>query len=287
MATNRIPIVSPLKGVIRAVNREGQPPESCWDAQNMVPYDRYGRKRVAQRGGALRQYSTRIGHNSGDGFGWVQNLIEAPNIVYPGQEVFTPLSDALPGWPGSFSTIGTFGPYTNADPPNVTLFFQWEFKFTIAPSGFNTGTDDTNYASEVDFYFPVIHGDPTKAVILSMFGGVGNINGAHPNLFASSSRLFYGDPMNPPGWSEISAGALGSNWAAGPWDWDLKINSAGVVNLTNVTDSLTSGNQSIPYGPNQTPPLNVLAVFINGDNDTTPPSTIYQANLGFTGFGGF
>lgn len=48
---------SPLKGVNRAFARESQPDGTCWDAKNVMPQDRYGRLRVAQRSG-LGQLAT-------------------------------------------------------------------------------------------------------------------------------------------------------------------------------------------------------------------------------------
>lgn len=44
-------ISSPLKGVNRAFGREAQPPNTCFDALNVMPSDRYGRLRIAQRTG--------------------------------------------------------------------------------------------------------------------------------------------------------------------------------------------------------------------------------------------
>lgn len=61
MATKQVPISSPVKGINRVVNREGQPPDTCWNALNVLPYDRYGRLRVAQRPGLVKLYSTPIG----------------------------------------------------------------------------------------------------------------------------------------------------------------------------------------------------------------------------------
>lgn len=43
------------------MNREGQPPDTCWNALNVLPYDRYGRLRVAQRPGLVKLYPNAIG----------------------------------------------------------------------------------------------------------------------------------------------------------------------------------------------------------------------------------
>jgi len=47
----------PLKGVNRNFSRSDQPGDTAWDALNVLPYDRYGRLRIGQRSGTLRQYA--------------------------------------------------------------------------------------------------------------------------------------------------------------------------------------------------------------------------------------
>lgn len=80
MAINRekqlVPVTSPVKGVNTVVNREGQPPDTCWNALNMVPYDRWGRKRVAQRPGLQRSFP------GFTGLSFIQNLTSINNINY-------------------------------------------------------------------------------------------------------------------------------------------------------------------------------------------------------------
>lgn len=72
-----VPVQSPIKGVNRVVNREGQPPDTCWDALNVLPFDRFGRRRVAQRNGLSKQYSSPLGSTL------IQGLLPVHNINYP------------------------------------------------------------------------------------------------------------------------------------------------------------------------------------------------------------
>lgn len=51
----------PLKGVNRFCSRSEQPPDTCWDALNILPFDRYGRRRIAQRAGSGRLYEDILG----------------------------------------------------------------------------------------------------------------------------------------------------------------------------------------------------------------------------------
>lgn len=71
-----VPVAQPSKGVNTVVNREGQPPDTCWNALNMVPYDRWGRKRVAQRPGLQRSFP------GFTGLSFIQNLTSINNINY-------------------------------------------------------------------------------------------------------------------------------------------------------------------------------------------------------------
>lgn len=74
----QIPISSPVGGINRVVNREGQSPENCWDALNVLPFDRFGRHRVSQRPGLAKLYSTALGSTA------IQGLLPIYNISYAG-----------------------------------------------------------------------------------------------------------------------------------------------------------------------------------------------------------
>lgn len=60
MAQKQLPIESPIGGVNQVANREGQPSSTCWDASNVLPFDFYGRRRVAQRPGLTKRYTTQL-----------------------------------------------------------------------------------------------------------------------------------------------------------------------------------------------------------------------------------
>lgn len=172
MGTQKVPLMTPVKGVVRAVGRESQPPDTCWDARNVLPYDRYGRKRLAQRGGLLRQFpDTLNGH-------FVQGMIEAPNIIYPPNSFSIPVADlpaVLPGWPGPDIPIGTGGPIAYAG-PSFSISLIWELTITLAAAGdvsiadlFNNWTYDRGaYAT---FHIP-FNANPASSLIFTCSCGV-------------------------------------------------------------------------------------------------------------------
>jgi hypothetical protein len=86
-----IKVTSPVRGINRGVSREGQPPETCWDCLNVLPYDRYGRKRVAQRQGSVKLYNTKLGNSR------IQGLLPVNNINYAGSSAST-IVTPLNGW---------------------------------------------------------------------------------------------------------------------------------------------------------------------------------------------
>jgi hypothetical protein len=114
----KLPIQSPNLGVNRVVPREGQPPETCWDALNVLPYDRFGRRRVAQRSGLIKQYVAALGSTAGQG------LLGVNNIAYPAvlnttgitfyNEAFASLGGFEQNWsnvPSTWSVVSTPTPH--------------------------------------------------------------------------------------------------------------------------------------------------------------------------------
>lgn len=132
----QVPITSPVKGVNTVVNREGQPPDTCWNALNMLPYDRYGRRRVSQRPGLTIPF---VAFSTGT---FIQNMLTVNNIVYAGTASTAPsfanggiggvplfTSPALgPG--GSFSFSGP--DFTT--PPRINFYTPFSITFTT-PTG--------------------------------------------------------------------------------------------------------------------------------------------------------
>lgn len=123
-----ISIGSPVKGVVRTISREQQAPDTCWDANNIVPYDRFGRLRVGQRTGMSKAFVNQIGSGS-----TVQGLLPVHTILYGGsssavngvpfytgggfQQAFGP---APAGW----SYSGTFISIGSTAAPGTSVAFQ-------------------------------------------------------------------------------------------------------------------------------------------------------------------
>ena len=85
----RINAPSPVGGVNTVVAREGQPPGTCWNALNVLPYDVFGRKRVAQRPGLAKTFPTNLGSSK------IQGMLPVNNITYAGgnaSTIVTPLT---------------------------------------------------------------------------------------------------------------------------------------------------------------------------------------------------
>jgi hypothetical protein len=188
MPTSSVPIMSPDKGVVRSVPREGQPPASCFDALNVVPYDRYGRKRLSQRGGLTRQDTNPLNN-----FGTkIQGMIEAPLLSYAQAEVTIGTLSQLSGsfsstsfgtiWNGSATTYtptsgtSTYGPYSHAYTTAATsLTYSWEFELnatlTCGAQGYISTTGTGNrYGALGDtlffFDFPLDSGTAAHTLIL-------------------------------------------------------------------------------------------------------------------------
>jgi hypothetical protein len=76
-----IEVVSPIKGDDKTSAREQQDPMGfVWDSVNVLPYDRFGRKRVAQRSGLSPLFQNSTSTTSA-----VLGMLQVNQIVYPGQ----------------------------------------------------------------------------------------------------------------------------------------------------------------------------------------------------------
>lgn len=136
MAQQQLPIMSPLKGVVRAVGREQQTPDTCWDAISVLPYDRYGRRRLSQRGGLAKQFPNQMNAS------FVQGMIEAPNIVYPPNPLTVPqLSFDDIGFTFPLTTPGNYGPFTVPAQVSWGVDYTWTLTANIAGSMTVTWTD--------------------------------------------------------------------------------------------------------------------------------------------------
>lgn len=91
-----LPIASPIKGVNRFASRENQAEGTCWDALNVLPFDRYQRLRIGQRNGTAKQFSTQL--TSGN----IQAMTQA---ISPGAGTAL-LTETWPYTAGSLETTG-------------------------------------------------------------------------------------------------------------------------------------------------------------------------------------
>lgn len=108
MAQKQVPVESPVGGVNQVCGREGQPTSTCWDASNVLPFDFYGRRRVAQRPGLSKRYTTQLDPSLIQGMLAVNQVIYATGagggstIAY--SEPFTDLASFKASWSNVPST---------------------------------------------------------------------------------------------------------------------------------------------------------------------------------------
>lgn len=212
-----IPVTSPIKGVNTVINREGQTPDTCWNAVNMLPFDRYGRKRVSQRPGVVEPFP------SFSGGGFIQNLLAVNDIIYPAQVIAANGSGAQAGVTngvfsatlpqvsfsgGGTQTIATIGRAGDADTSIVinapialtagagTLFSY--FTVTLAGNG-GSGNfiraailiGETGSAIANNYYFDNTGNlDPTMAVLIGNFpSGLTDTTTIYLNTTDGTARL--------------------------------------------------------------------------------------------------
>lgn len=288
MPTQQVPLMTPVKGVVRAINREGQPPESCWDAQNVLPYDRYGRKRLAQRGGLKKQFTQQMGN--GDQF--VQGMLEAPNIIYPPGVFSVPIFTIadLPT-PFPLSAPGTVGPFLY-DGPIVDFDLEWDWAFNIvytlavAPTDPSMPWGNTTETTNTYIFFPTQSlggaavNNPSLIIGVGSGGNLAGVGFGTPNQ--EIAVKFY---------SGIPSAGIGS-WVNGPTSSISTHPSADAQSATQTAPCLLTINSSgfctMKLGTNATitfststsefPTLNVYQViidpFFGGTNVTSATQTI-------------
>ena len=186
----KVPIVSPVKGVVRSVSAEQQPPETCPNALNVLPYDLLGRKRVAQRFGISEFTSTTQTSQ-------IQGLLPIGYVVQPGAVIgdLSPIagSDFSP----AIATPIAAGTYTYAWPPGITKVFTVSVSFTTGTlnSTDMPGPGDQS-SGEVQFLIPVNTRDfGTDTIILAVSGGVqdlGQSGGIYTNTY---TLIAWEDPI--------------------------------------------------------------------------------------------
>lgn len=271
MPNQQVPLTTPLKGVVRAVAREGQPPETCWDAQNVLPYDRYGRKRLAQRGGLLRQFSNTTG-------AFIQGMIEAPNIVYPPGVISTPIGGlaSLPGFPGTFNASDPTPIAGPTIPGPFTGNWVWTFQFGLlyaSTPGFTT----PRY--QAAFFFPTwIDTSGGSPVTHGFYVGMYALNSSNtPTTAGPSISVVEGIAGTPPTWTNghptgsiiviLEDNGSGTDPISGLtaiWTFRLSLDAGGNMDLFDVTDGVDSGSSPLAVIPQFIPYPNFL--FVTGTN---------------------
>ncbi len=277
----QVPLTTPIKGVVRTVPREGQPPETCWDALNVLPYDRYGRRRLAQRAGLLKQYPNQMSDN------FVQGMLEAPNIVYPPGTLTIPAGglSMIPGFPASFTTPGTTGPLAG---PLSTIAFAggWSWTFTLTGS---TGT------SNIPVTLLAVFSLPTTTDVVNPYGIVLYVdvqqNGSSPQFGA---RISYYEgliasapvPDSTPhlpvvgtatllSFPSISNQTPGGSPGQALWVFHLDIDAGGNMTLFDVTDSTDSTAYPLTVTPTVVPlPSLVSATYYDASMSSDAVFTI-------------
>lgn len=279
MASQQVPLSSPIKGVVRAVNREGQPPETCWDAQNCLPYDRYLRKRLSQRPGLAKEYPNQMSDN------FVQGMLEAPNIIYPPGTIDedVPIIQNLAD-PFTFSGPTDVGPLTGPMPTaGATVLYAWDFSFTYTYTA--TPTDPTWFSGgegQAIFYWPLGSGSTDDLILQIFFGALlgTDTGGGNPNGLEVNMQVQTGDITNDGTWSpviaEASAPVYGTAVPAGPdtsatitLACSIIINSNGTITIdmtpTTARPGPTSG--SSPISQTEFPELALHGIFFTDDGE--------------------
>lgn len=232
MPTQQLPILSPIKGVVRAVPREGQPPDTCWDALNIVPYDRYGRKRLSQRGGLRQQIvsvdgvPTTVLNPSGTK---IQGMIECPVLAFGAEGkaigVLTDMNSGNPFYPFNVTSTGgttgssSTGTFTHSYPTApLSDTYDWQFTFlanlTLTTSnpgiwhnnGVGSGTlPDAGYDAKMIFYFPY-SGSVAANTLIVVFGVTWTSNNNMTSATMTCAVDFWmGDPGGSAStWSQVN-----------------------------------------------------------------------------------
>ena len=178
----RVHVTSPTKGVNRVVGRESQPPDTCWDALNVFPFDRFGRRRVAQRHGLDKLYSTNLGSSA------IQGLLPVNSVAYAGNFNSTTITP-LNGWtvPANVSTSlnelffnGNYNPGGSDTTP--------EYNSTLPETGWVLSFN-VLYTASTSAINMTINVDPASSTTFS--GGIDRLSAFYQfNPTTATSNLF-------------------------------------------------------------------------------------------------
>ena len=280
----QVPLTSPIKGVVRAVPREGQPQDTCWNALNCLPYDRYGRKRLSQRTGLAYQFT-----NAAAGF--IQGMIEAPSIIYPPGTTNGTIGSVTELNGGSFSfTNGTSGPFSYPYPTaGLSILYKWVFNInfsTVATPGDPTSHWQVSEAVGSDtnldpFCFCwKMNDDPTGYLLLGIgaFSALAYAGGT--SQYIISAGLYTGNPTDPSTWTIVPNGVEGYPYyqlfpvngqtsISGTMDVTITISSAGILTLASEA-AVYSATISNPLTQIYFPVLQATTLFVGDDSFSGP-----------------
>lgn len=286
MPTQQLPLVSPIKGVVRAVSREGQPPETCWDAQNCLPYDRYGRKRLAQRPGLAKEYPTQMSDN------FVQGLLEAPSIIYPPGTIpanyGTPIAVPVVLTPEGPDTVPYIGPDIDTLPGGAT--WVWTFNWTPEVDLTYTAEDGSvgiaGYITASWTFQPYFAGDDVDYIVLNL-GTTIQMQQVSPGSFIQNSASV--SATGPGGSVNATSTDAAIDYAAPCTSVTqtslitITMTAAGIVTVTCGAGTLASINvgQAIDVFPTPNFVPNIIGPTYPGQTDcdiTTVQATLSDAS---------
>lgn len=228
----QVPVTSPIKGVNRVVNREGQLPDTCWDALNVLPFDRYGRKRVSQRPGL-------VGYRSppSDPSHFIQNLLAINNIFYPGTAGTTTPVAFISAITATTSSVVSSTAVFGINPGGMTV--PSPYSLTFPPTALSTASGNTPaitvvangelFSANVNFSLPVASGTTRT---LTMFLTVSQNN----TVVRTTSNLTY-NVYNSGGSNSVLTGIL-----------TFVISATGTITATMTVSAVTNINTPITPG---------------------------------------
>lgn len=283
MGTQLVPLVTPVKGVVRAVGRESQPPDTCWDAKNVLPYDRWGRLRVAQRGGLKREFPDPLAAS------FIQGMMEAPNIIYPPNDfnfTFGNLSDELTGWPDppDFNN-GDYGPYPY-NGPSFGLSLSWSMVVT-ATLTVNVDNADPDWAANTcggSCKYAIQIGDLSTDYLIVIVGGDATLAGGSfaPGGINPSVTVGFGNPASPTIVANLSFSATPTSGTSESTSTTVTVTVANGRWTVTATGAAAPYDAALPVSQTNFPEPTVYRVHIEN-----PPGGInvndVSVNLNVTG----
>lgn len=103
----------PYKGVHRLLPRSEQPADTCWDALNVLPFDRYGRRRIAQRPGSGRLFEDITGLIAEGGSTTTIVDVGLADAGYTSESIFGTVTFTSGPLNGTTALISSYSPDTD------------------------------------------------------------------------------------------------------------------------------------------------------------------------------